>query len=1087
MMTNEELMKLFDFVLESQDITLDGHSLFNRDLLVKLRSIIRGKIPNYFVLTKEQVDLLIKTFINSGKAFDDVTPLVILNDLKCIKHSLNLDINSANFLGNVSDDVKKEVLLLVLSKDFVINANTPEFLLSNYDVCKHSILINPQSANYVSWLDIPLDKRDKLVEYVMQSKYEFNSDSCSFLKQCIPVVLKALKKDINNAELLNEDVLYDYRVFSYLILNDYNFSRDDIKKLPIGYLREPDVMKAVLNSLNVINQTRNNNVYVNRVAELYCDSINIVPTIENINKLFSLAALSGWQSYVSENQELYQNVFGKICAALRSDSDYDDATIDLEMLSHMENMLGDKYSVLESAMKYYHENYHSYGEDRIEKIKESQDTISQISALYIAIAKENHTREFLNKCKSVIQDYFKVNIDHPHIKKKITQRIKLDKFKLLYYCGDDNVKQFIDKLHKKYEDDADDVTISLMIGSFIRGISNLADFSSPPHGYYSYIMYERVEKLVNRLNSGYIKYSGIEMKGYTNYVYLDDEDGKYYIDEDVYAKFDLPKINEYKRLIAVFELIKKDIIEEVNKINIEACSQVTFDYMKTLRNTLPFNDEYFVFDRQKCMNLSIDDLYSEVFSYFVKPNEYPFVVDELYEATKHLILDNYLIWLLIFIGKNRCDELEDYGITGEFIVNLINNIGKIVMLSKSLNYPLNTFDDYSNLQLISREASTQSVSILGRDFISKLLKYEEYNDDIDEVIDASVDLLSKKFFRDKSTVPYIEGEYLNYRYSMYDSQDVDILLCGYETDSCFAVGSNDNDFLHYCSLHKDGFVIRLTNTLGEFIGKASGFRNGNCVYINQLRTIYDDGNNEFEGNNESEKQEIIQTFKQACQDIVRMSYENKEDTLKIDYVFVTKSYFLDDYPEAVSDRVCKKIGDNPMNTNCPSWYEYVNNTQNLDESNNGKPFYTDFGSYPIICMASSKGTNFMITVDMKSKDVPAVYKRKRTPIKVFTEINTDIAEKVNRIAAVYSYLNDNDFELVDLSSVHCIFMGDNWYIGLKDKGFIGLVLTDDKEASKEFSVVSDVIASYLTKYKMSEVLERLSYCEEDIDKKLFLK
>ena len=115
------------------------------------------------------------------------------------------------------------------------------------------------------------------------------------------------------------------------------------------------------------------------------------------------------------------------------------------------------------------------------------------------------------------------------------------------------------------------------------------------------------------------------------------------------------------------------------------------------------------------------------------------------------------------------------------------------------------------------------------------------------------ELVCEMIKRDKSTVPDVSGKTNNYTYSIYDSQDETVLLAGINTDACFRINGMDNDFLHYCVLDKNGFIIKITDSFGNFIGRASGFRNGNGVYINQLRTIYDEGGCGYRGNYENEK------------------------------------------------------------------------------------------------------------------------------------------------------------------------------------------------------------------------------------------
>ena len=97
-------------------------------------------------------------------------------------------------------------------------------------------------------------------------------------------------------------------------------------------------------------------------------------------------------------------------------------------------------------------------------------------------------------------------------------------------------------------------------------------------------------------------------------------------------------------------------------------------------------------------------------------------------------------------------------------------------------------------------------------------------------------------------------------------------------------------FFHYCLLDKNGFILKIEDIYGNFIARAAGFRHGNYIYINQLRSIYDDRFNlnvNFEYSGE-EFEEIIETFKQACNDIINTSQGNEKEKNKVEYIFVTK-------------------------------------------------------------------------------------------------------------------------------------------------------------------------------------------------------
>ena len=61
--SKNELMKIFDFILENKNVIIGDKGLFSRDTLTMIRAIVKGKIPNNFELTQEQKELIAKAFI----------------------------------------------------------------------------------------------------------------------------------------------------------------------------------------------------------------------------------------------------------------------------------------------------------------------------------------------------------------------------------------------------------------------------------------------------------------------------------------------------------------------------------------------------------------------------------------------------------------------------------------------------------------------------------------------------------------------------------------------------------------------------------------------------------------------------------------------------------------------------------------------------------------------------------------------------------------------------------------------------------------------------------------------------------------
>ena len=460
--------------------------------------------------------------------------------------------------------------------------------------------------------------------------------------------------------------------------------------------------------------------------------------------------------------------------------------------------------------------------------------------------------------------------------------------------------------------------------------------------------------------------------------------------------------------------------------------------------------------------------------------------DETYNVLYNYVINNRLVWFLLFLNQSDNIELEK-SYDKQSLLEDMDSMGDIVNLAKKFNYSLNGFKDIASLTEISEFIDEETLAILGKDIIARLCKNKHFTDeDSEEIIKTAKELICQMVKKDKSTVPYIGGETINYKYSLYDSQDVEILLSGLNTDACFRVDGTDNDFLHYCALNKNGLVIKITDDLGNFIARASGFRNGNAVYINQLRTIYDEGEYGYTGNYSKERAEIIEAFKKACNDIVDTSQNNKEENYKIDFVFVTRSYALSKTPSNVDRDVENKIGSKPMVSNSSDWINFVNNTDNLMDCTIKDGFSIDYGRYSLICVASSKLFGKIRPRDIKPKDVDAIYQRPRNKIIATNKPSIDVLNKINRIRGIYSYLNHSDFKCISLPKDTLVFVGDNWYIAYFNSNIVSSIILDfDQKAKLEYEITKQRLEEY-TRHNM-DMHEFSKNLEDDYARVLRIK
>ena len=204
---------------------------------------------------------------------------------------------------------------------------------------------------------------------------------------------------------------------------------------------------------------------------------------------------------------------------------------------------------------------------------------------------------------------------------------------------------------------------------------------------------------------------------------------------------------------------------------------------------------------------------------------------------------------------------------------------------------------------------------------------------------------------------------------------------------------------------------------------------------------------------------IFQVFQQACNDIVETSQNNPNETSKIDFVVVTKSYLLSNITSNVlSSNVTSEIGTKPMENISDDWEKFVTHTKNLMESVNGY-FNTDYGNYSLICMNSAIGE---LTSDkIKKGDVPAMYKRTRKQISI-DEPSEILEQYINKIRAIHSNQTGNKFLYIKLPKKCKVISGDNWYIIFDEQGILdSCCLPLDTCAKKEFNTVNqELIKNY---------------------------
>lgn len=1030
-----------------------------KNIFKMIQTMISGKEVFDFSPSEAQKEILIDWFISRGRVFNKDTPKYITTCPKCIESSLKIDFNSANYLPeSIPLDYQEKIIEFLLSKPFVLNNWAPPFLAKNYQIASNSIHLDSSSANYVSCFCFNSHELEKFISELIETDYVLTRNGPMEFRLNHDIVLSSIKNNISSIAFVSYDLRKEKDIFEYLLFHD-GCTFGDVKDVRLDQLLNPTYIYPCF-KVGCAYLT-NSPSYIYNFNSLFQDLFHSRITIQQCDSIFQNFLEKAWKNYRSENTVICDNIFGKICAELKRNPSFDSAILNLVFLTNMSDVLGEKYDALYSAMTEYYSIVHSNLEDKYENLEKSRDTIAYLSALYVSKIKENYKKKIFEQYHKNLQPYFCLRNDNLGIQKLIIYQRQKEKFKNLYQSMDSEISKFILSLKSSYSELMNPEGIEKLIDNFVsKETSKIQFILEEPTSYQRYLNSKKVMKLVHRLNSHYISIDGPEAFNYRDFIEYDSSKGEYYSLISEFMDDELKECVEYDRKKQIFKNIKRDITNKIKSLDVDS----KFDYsdIKKLSLNIPFNDDYYVFDIDNVLKLfCINDLYHCIFMGTNQNSMDAFLFEDIYNQLHQILIDDGYLWFRLILSKaclSKDERKMFYDFCKSFVPDLMNNMSSISYFIELFHMDIHNYEQLSLLLRVELCVDMKAMAILDEHLIKTLSKELSHtgNHTTSEIISAAERLVCSMITKDRFTVPRVHGETLNYKYSMYDQQDLSVLLSGINTGACFKICGNDNDFFHYCMLDKNGFVIKIEDFYGNFIARAGGFRHGNCVFVNQLRTIYD--NSEIlKDRFDAEGNEIIEAFEKACDDIVTTSQNNNQEENKIDYVFVTNGYILRNYKCNVSPSAIRKIGSYPMDSSSEDWKNFLSSTENLSSDISKRGFTTDYGYPSLICIAS-KDEDFSSFEDINFYDAPIAYQRSRNSIIVSDQPNDDIFRKVNRIRAINLNPDERDFEFLKIPNQAVTVLGDNWYIICDSNHIVdSCVLEKDSHAKLEFDAVNSIL------------------------------
>jgi len=109
------------------------------------------------------------------------------------------------------------------------------------------------------------------------------------------------------------------------------------------------------------------------------------------------------------------------------------------------------------------------------------------------------------------------------------------------------------------------------------------------------------------------------------------------------------------------------------------------------------------------------------------------------------------------------------------------------------------------------------------------------------------------------------------------------LTYGERTNSCLRAGGAYEDLYNFCLTNENGFHIRFTSPItGKFVSRVSGVRNGNTVFLNELRESVDE---------EYSNEDVALFMHEVAKILVERTKDSK---YPIENVIITTEYALDE-------------------------------------------------------------------------------------------------------------------------------------------------------------------------------------------------
>lgn len=302
-----------------------------------------------------------------------------------------------------------------------------------------------------------------------------------------------------------------------------------------------------------------------------------------------------------------------------------------------------------------------------------------------------------------------------------------------------------------------------------------------------------------------------------------------------------------------------------------------------------------------------------------------------------------------------------------------------------------------------------------------------------ERLNEAVEWTLKNYLRQELTVPPINEEITindkKMRCIVGNFTNPCNITHGERTGACMRIGGVGESLFNFALENPNGFHIRFEDPeTGKYISRVTGFRNGNSVFLNELRNSCDP--------DKYTNEDLVSFCRQVGNLLIAQS---KNSSCPIENIIIHRAYATSEMPE-------KEV-----------------NLGILSVKEGLPHFYSDINTHAIV-LASTNPDNKLVKINLDKRKVPTYLPAREQSIK--TTNYEELLPFINRIHAVKIYNETRELSKIEPISLDTGFVfgmaNHDWFIYLDMSGQIheGLLPFDARAEQELESARQIILASY---------------------------